>query len=143
RLGCDSRAHGRGVRTRNSTPQRARSVRVVFINRFFWPDLSATSQMVTDLATFLAERGFHVHVVTSRMHHDRPGERLDAAGEFAGVNIHRVWTTRCGRGNLASRLADYVSFYPSALWALLRLTGPGDIVVAKTDPPLISVVAAI
>jgi glycosyltransferase involved in cell wall biosynthesis len=118
-------------------------MKVIFVNRFFWPDLSATSQMVTDLAKFLAGRGVEVHVLASRMHHDRPAERLDPSAEVEGVKIHRIWTTRFGRGNLAGRLADYISFYPSALWTLARLARRGDIIVAKTDPPLISVVAAI
>ncbi len=37
---------------------------------------------------------------------------------------------------------DYLTFYLSAAWRLWRLVGPGDVVIAKTDPPLISVVAA-
>jgi glycosyltransferase involved in cell wall biosynthesis len=38
---------------------------------------------------------------------------------------------------------DYLTFYLSAAWILLVSLKSGDIVVAKTDPPLISVVAAI
>ena len=55
----------------------------------------------------------------------------------------RVWTTRFGRQNLLGRTLDYLTFYFSAAWSLFALATPGDIVVAKTDPPLISVVAAI
>jgi len=33
----------------------------VFLNRYFLPDQSATSQMLTDLAQALASRGFEVH----------------------------------------------------------------------------------
>ena len=40
-------------------------------------------------------------------------------------------------------MLDYLKFYLSAAWSLFVLLKPGDIVVAKTDPPLISVVAAI
>ncbi len=36
---------------------------------------------------------------------------------------------------------DYLSFYWSAFFALLILARPDDVIVAKTDPPLISVVA--
>ena len=36
---------------------------------------------------------------------------------------------------------DYLTFYLSTAWHLLRLAGAGDVVVAKTDPPLISAVA--
>lgn len=39
--------------------------RVLFINRYFYPDLSATSQMVSDLAFAFAACGEAVWVVTS------------------------------------------------------------------------------
>ena len=40
--------------------------KVVFVNRFFHPDLSATSQMLSDLAVRLARAGLDVHVICSR-----------------------------------------------------------------------------
>ena len=48
----------------------------VFVNRFFWPDLSATSQMLSDLAFALAEQGMDVHVITSRLTYEGDGSRL-------------------------------------------------------------------
>ncbi len=60
-----------------------------------------------------------------------------------GVYVHRVWTTRFGRYNNYGRAIDYLSFYLTSLLCLLRLTQKNDILVAKTDPPLISVPAAI
>jgi glycosyltransferase involved in cell wall biosynthesis len=41
------------------------------------------------------------------------------------------------------RLIDLLSFYVMAGWDLWRLAKPGDIIVAKTDPPLLSVLAAL
>jgi len=59
------------------------------------------------------------------------------------VDIHRIATTRFGRARLLGRAIDYLTFYlalPFALWPLLKR---GDIVVAKTDPPLVSLVVAV
>ena len=56
-----------------------------------------------------------------------------------GVEIHRVWTSWFGRGNLVGRAFDYATFYLSAAWRLWHLARRGDIVVAKTDPPMLSV----
>jgi hypothetical protein len=39
--------------------------RLIFVNRFFHPDTSATSQILGDLAFHLAEAGFDVQVVSS------------------------------------------------------------------------------
>jgi glycosyltransferase involved in cell wall biosynthesis len=56
--------------------------------------------------------------------------------------VYRVRTPRFGRGSLAGRLLDYLGFHAAATIRLWRLAGPGDVVVAKTDPPLISIPAA-
>jgi len=117
--------------------------KIIFVNRFFYPDHSATSQLLTDLAIHLAKTGLTIHVVTSRQIYDDPHFILPGNDSIQGVHVVRVWTTRCGRENLLGRSLDYATFYLSAAWDLLMLLDRGDIVVAKTDPPLISVVAAI
>jgi glycosyltransferase involved in cell wall biosynthesis len=115
--------------------------RVLFLNRFFTPDHSATSQLLGDVATDLATRGYDVHVVTSRQLYDDPKARLPAQAIINGVQVHRVATSHFGRSRLPGRAVDYLSFYVAAWRALLRLTRPRDILVAMTDPPLISLVA--
>lgn len=116
-------------------------IRVVFVNRYFHPDFSATSQMLSDLAFDLAGQGFDVTVVTSRQRYDSPGARLPSFEVVGGVKVHRIATTAFGRTHPAGRLVDYLTFHVSAFFVLLRLVGRGSIVVAKTDPPLIGVTA--
>jgi glycosyltransferase involved in cell wall biosynthesis len=116
---------------------------VLFVNRFFHPDHSATSQMLSDLAFHLAERGWRVEVVTSRQRYDDAGARLVARETVRGVEVRRVWTTRFGRGFLPGRAIDYATFYMAAFLALLWRARRGSTIVALTDPPLISVVAAL
>jgi colanic acid biosynthesis glycosyl transferase WcaI len=115
--------------------------RIVFLNRFFFPDHSATSQILTDLAFYLASVGREVHVVTSRQRYDDPQAGLPLEETAAGVHIHRVSTTHFGRSGLVGRGLEYLSFYRSTWRLLLRIATPGDILVAMTDPPLISVLA--
>ncbi len=115
--------------------------RIIFLNRFFFPDHSATSQILSDLAFHLSASGHHVHVVTSQQRYGDPEARLPAEETVRGVHIHRVATTRFGRSALAGRGLDYLSFYVSMRRCVLALAGPGDIVVAKTDPPLLCVLA--
>jgi len=122
-------------------PLRAR--KFVFVNRYFDPDQSATSQILTDLARALVTSGLTVHVVCSRQLYTDAGARLPQEEERSGVTIHRVATTRFGRARLASRSIDYVSFYLSAGLTLLRILSRGDVLIAKTDPPLISILAVI
>jgi glycosyltransferase involved in cell wall biosynthesis len=115
--------------------------KIVFVNRFFFPDQSATSRMLSDLACHLAGRGYGVAVVTSRLRYEDAAAAYPPLEVIDGVEVHRVWTSSFGRFVLPGRALDYVTFYLSAARALNRLLRAGDVVVAKTDPPLISVVA--
>jgi colanic acid biosynthesis glycosyl transferase WcaI len=115
--------------------------RLIFVNRYFCPDHSATSQILSDLAFALAAAGRAVSVVTSQQRYDDAQARLPAQEKIKGVDIHRISTSRFGRSTLWGRAIDYLSFYAGAYRAIRRLARPGDIVVAKTDPPLLSVIA--
>jgi colanic acid biosynthesis glycosyl transferase WcaI len=116
--------------------------KIVFVNRYFDPDQSATSQMLTDLSRGMAVRGINVHVICSRQLYVDPRVRLPPSEIREGVTIHRATTTRFGRARLLGRAFDYASFYVSAGLMLLRHLNSGDVLVAKTDPPLISILAA-
>ncbi len=117
-------------------------MKIVFVNRFFYPDLAPTGLHAADVAFGLAAAGHEVHAVTSRLAYDGGGPGYAADETVRGVRVHRVWTTRFGRGSLAGRALDYFSFYISSFFVLAGMLNRDDIVVAKTDPPLISVVAA-
>lgn len=117
-------------------------MRIFAINRFYKPDHSATSQLLTDLAEHLAAGGADVHVIASRnLYQGRV--RLAGQQTIANVKIHRVWTSNFGRAWLPGRMFDYATFYLSSFFKLWFALRAGDVLVAKTDPPLISVVAAI
>src|SRR5260370_32852205 len=118
------------------------SRRIVFVNRYYDPDRSATGQMLTDLARGLVACGFNVHVVSSRQLYDDPGTRLAPEETLFGVRVHRVATTRFGRNRLLGRAMDYASFYVTCAVMLLKVLRRGDALVVKTDPPLLSILAA-
>jgi colanic acid biosynthesis glycosyl transferase WcaI len=115
--------------------------RIIFLNRFFFPDHSATSQILTDLAFHLAGSGINIHVITSRQLYDQANARLPAQDSVRNVQIHRISTTHFGRLALLGRSIDYCSYYASTLRCLRALVRRDDIVVAMTDPPLISAFA--
>jgi glycosyltransferase involved in cell wall biosynthesis len=116
--------------------------KIIFINRFFYPDHSATSQFLSDLAFGLHQHRGNVYVIAGRQRYDDPSEIWPECENVHGVNVYRVWASRFGRQHLVGRALDYLTFYASCAWRLWRLTSRYDIVIAKTDPPLISVVAA-
>ena len=111
-------------------------MRILFINQFFWPDSSATSQQLTDLATGLAERGNHVTVLCGE-----GGYANVSAGAIAPpVDVIRVKALPFSK-NKVTRLLSYLSFYVSAF--ARGLTAPkADVVVSLTTPPLISLLGS-
>ena len=123
-----------------SYSRKRRTLKIIFLNRFFYPDHSATSQMLSDLAFELARKGHNVQVITSRLTYE--GDRMLSPQErIANVAVSRVPTTAFGRDKLLGRTLDYFTFYLSAGFRLALDAQRGDVVVVKTDPPMLSVVA--
>jgi len=115
--------------------------RLIFINRFFHPDDSPTSVLLTDLARHLASSGFDVTVITSRLGYGRLRKRPEPREKYHGVNVIRIWTTSFGRATFAGRLIDYLTFYVSCTLRLMREARRDDRIICQTDPPLIGILA--
>lgn len=114
-------------------------MRLIILNQFFYPDHSATSQLMTELAESLAERGVAVTALAGRGRYTG-GEKLARREDYKGVRIERAWATSFGKTSLAGRVSDYLTFYLGASWRLLRLPSH-DVVMALTTPPLIGLAA--
>lgn len=111
--------------------------RVFFFNRYVYPDHSATSQLLTDLAGHLADAGSRVLLVGSRQRYDDASAVLPREEQVAGFSIIRVGGTRFGRASLPGRMLDYLSYALGAGRVLLRDVRARDTVVMMTDPPML------
>src|SRR5207249_7496839 len=96
---------------------------LLFINRFFYPDQSATARILTDLVRGLVVQGFRVTVLTGRVGYLGDEQVLPPEDTYRGVTVRRVWGSRFGRGFAVGRLGDYFSFFLSAAWVAIRLEG--------------------
>lgn len=106
-------------------------MKILLLNQFFWPDASATSQMVTDLARGLAAQGHEVYSISAE-----GGYSTSDAGDAPPVHMHHVKALPFVRGKLG-RVLSYASFYFKA--AAHALTMPKmDVVLTMTTPPLLS-----
>lgn len=109
-------------------------MRIVFLNRFYWPDEPATAQLLTDLAEALAARDDEVVVIASHP----GGPEIPADAVHRGVRIIRIAGTRWAkRLGLVGKAIDLAAFLFGALWRLLVVARRNDAVVALTDPPLL------
>src|SRR5262245_56026720 len=116
-------------------------MRLLFINRYFYPDISATAQLLTELTEDLAARGETVTVITGNTAYTGDQSVLPAQEIYKGIRILRVGFTRFGRALALGRLADYISFWISAFMTAVR-TSRQDCLVVLSDPTLLSLLAA-
>lgn len=115
---------------------------VILVNRYFYPDHAPTGVLLSDVAFALSRAGVKVTVITSRLRYDGGDLMTPGLETINGVDVFRVWTSQSSRRGLFDRALGYSSFYLTASWHLWRLARDADIVVAATDPPLLSVLAA-
>jgi len=112
--------------------------RVLLVNQYFWPDMAATAQLLSDLAEELVEAGWTVTALPGRGGY-APGRdgQLPRREPWRGVDIHRVWSTDLGRGSKPRRLLDYATYFLSAAKEVLFGTRH-DTVVCLSTPPLVA-----
>jgi len=108
-------------------------VQILLINQFFWPDLAATSQLLTDLVGHIAGQGHDVTVICAK--HSYAGADCT---EEPPARIVRVPDLPFARGRLARPLS-YLSFLIMSAWVACRLPKQ-DIVITMTTPPLLGTV---
>ncbi|KPF63269.1 glycosyltransferase family 4 protein [Porphyrobacter sp. AAP60] len=117
-------------------------MRLVFINRFFHPDESATSLMLSDLVEGLTPLALDMHVITAAASY------TGTAGSTSGSMDPRVTVTRLpnlpiSQQSLLGRLLNFIAFYLGGLLAGASHVRRGDLVICLTDPPLMGLFAVI
>jgi glycosyltransferase involved in cell wall biosynthesis len=111
-------------------------VKILLLNQFFWPDSAATSQLLTDLARGLAERGHQVYALCAE-----GGYAIKDVSDPPPVQIHRVKALPFLRGPLG-RVLSYASFFLTATLRAFSLPKP-DLVITLTTPPLLSLIGSL
>jgi colanic acid biosynthesis glycosyl transferase WcaI len=109
---------------------------IYLVDRYFWPDESAVSLLLTDLAEDLQAAGHEVHVFTSRQLYNQPQAQLPAEETWQGVRIHRLRTSCFGRRRFWLRLVDAITFH-LALRFTRQISVKPDAWFVMTEPPLI------
>ena len=102
-------------------------MRIIFLNRYFYPDHSATSQILSDLAFHLAARGKDIHIVTSQQFIDDPAAQLPSTKRSAACRFTGSPPRDLVVPDLIGRALDYLSFYWSMWRRVMSLARAGDI----------------
>ena len=121
-------------------------MKLLFINQYYWPDMAATAQMLTDLCEHLARAGHEVSVLCSRGGYDPATgakTRQPRRERRRGVVIHRVAATGFAKRSVIGRIFDYLSFHVSVGLRTLLTAKRHDVLVTLTTPPLVGLHATI
>jgi glycosyltransferase involved in cell wall biosynthesis len=121
-------------------------MRILVLNQYFYPDRSATSQLLTELCEDLAER-HDVFVVTGRPSynavHDTASRGVVSRERHGRVRVARVWSTTFDRAaGMPGRLTNYGTYLASSIAGAFSVARP-DVVVALTDPPPVGLIGAL
>jgi colanic acid biosynthesis glycosyl transferase WcaI len=123
----------RGVAAVTHSPE---APHILFINEFYYPDVCASSAVLTDHLPKLAALRPHwrISVLAGDRAWDRPDARWPESDEHEGIDIHRVPRGRVRHTALARGLG-FLRFHRAAVHYGRTLDRP-DVVVASTAPPL-------
>lgn len=122
-----------------SVSERKNSLRVLLVNRYF-AGMSATGQMLSDLAEDLTQQGAAVTVLTGGLSYEA-ATPISGRNELTkGIHLYRVPATHFGRTNALNRAMDFVFFYLFAVgWILRTPSQRYTHIAAFTDPPLVAI----
>jgi colanic acid biosynthesis glycosyl transferase WcaI len=122
-------------------------MRLLFLNRSIYPDVTATSEVLTELCEDLVKNHrCEVTVICGRpLARDRNsdyvcsfGGRLIRTENYRGFNILRVRSAAFESGSFLRRVVNYLTYFFLSFPASFKAKRP-DIVIALTDPPIIGI----
>jgi len=116
--------------------------RIALLCQHFYPEMVSTGMHMTELATGLARRGWHMAVYTAppSWGKSEDSQVVTRRMEYEGVEILRGRTIGSQRGGLLSRSLFALSYLLSALWGVLGHLRRYHALVVTTNPPFIGLV---
>jgi glycosyltransferase involved in cell wall biosynthesis len=112
-------------------------MRITLLNQFFWPDASATSQLLTDVARLLAKE----HEITAICADNGATVSNDEIDLETNISIIRARSAGFSHRTLG-RISSYVSYLAGSLYWGLKSKRP-DVYVTLTTPPVLPIVGSL
>lgn len=111
---------------------------IVLVTEYFHPETASTGQLLTDLATGLADRGLTVTAYTSQPnYHSGANERQPRVSNYRGVTVRRIRAPQLRQRSLVRRLFNW-SVFTVWMFCRLLLTRSSDReVVFVSNPPFL------
>jgi glycosyltransferase involved in cell wall biosynthesis len=119
-------------------------MRVLVINQYFYPDIAATSQILTDLCIEL-NKDFDVSILCGRPSYnpiEHSKYKIFRLYYYNNCKILRVWNSSFSRKTFGGRITNYFTFMLFAMFTSLFMK-KRDVIFSMTDPPFVGFIAYI
>ena len=114
-------------------------MKIIIISQVFWPDESAGSQILTDLAEELIKNGFKVDVITGGSAYENHNISYPREEDYRGIHIKRLRASWFGKSTKLGRTISFLIFNIKLFFLLLfTRKGQYDLMISLSVPPLIS-----
>ena len=113
---------------------------LLVVQQYFYPDISAVSQLLFDLLSSISNK-YEITVLTGSSFNGL-GFKGPTPKEIEGIKIKRIKTVNMGRKNLVMRFLEYSCFYFAAFWHVFK-SRKYNLIISMTTPPLIGFFVAI
>jgi hypothetical protein len=109
--------------------------RILIISQVFYPDMTAVSQALMDLAEDLSKRGHEVIVFSSRLGYEDSSTSFSSRGSYRGASIIRLRQTAFSKKSKLGRIINFASFNFNMMWRLsIAAKGRYELIVGTTVP---------
>ena len=114
-------------------------MKVLLIHQFFYPEVAAVAQLMTDLVEDLVNNGIEVSVLCGKATYEQSSNQATEATKryLSQASIYRVPAIRKKTESSIVHFFSYFVFHVLAFWRALAIPSP-DCVVTFTNPPLIA-----
>lgn len=119
-------------------------MKILVINQYFYPDIAATSQIITDLSNELS-KNFDLTVLCGKPSYnpvDAPAVKIFKFYNFKSCKVIRVWNTSYPRKSIMGRITNYFTFMFFGILVSLLLKGH-HLTFSMTDPPFAGLISYI
>jgi len=117
---------------------------ILVVQQYFYPDISAVSQLLGDLLKETAENSrYNITVLCGsyvRNFEKDYWNTLNWPVTLGKVKIKRIRTAGGNTNNKLYRLLEYIAFYWGAYWYIRKNRKNYDALISMTTPPLIGIV---
>ncbi|MFN6036046.1 MAG: glycosyltransferase family 4 protein, partial [Dolichospermum sp.] len=102
---------------------------ITILTQYFYPSLSATSQLITDLAKGLSQDGYTVNIFTGTQ------SSISKPESLSKVNLNRAFSLVKSSTSILSKISSSMFFLLGALWYVIFHAPSNAPILIASNPP--------